>query len=771
MSRLRSTIDSVTKAVGGTDIISRFSRFKPGGAAVDGAHTEKALLKAETMSSNDNASGGMQEKAGGENGALGEPEKQREQVIEKPFVASKKFSSASASSANTPALSSSSSVAKQTKQLFHPAALATNMDETYKTLSNHINSYFGPNTQGEDEENRQQQHVSEPVPQVTTLRTVDHIPVLSPVSETKGTEAPTTSLPSKKPSPAAEIPSTVTQAGESTAQSVPELSTSAKKGFTHYLSYPRPSVQAFVGSYIAPLVPKFRGDPKKVADNRDKCSADGFAERTVDKAVEKTNGEEEKDEKAKQLLLSQREKIIARVSVDNRTRALVKGLQRVTEVQLLTTRVEELGFHLLEFPETRGENLLPCLLRLRQAKDLSLQASVRETLALVGYADPVKGRGIRILAIDGGGTRYTFPCAILAFMLGIFQIPLEECEDMYRKLGSDIFKQNVIVGTVKMGWSHAFYDSEMWESILKLVFPFHCFLTVAAVSTIVNRGLPLKAFVFRNYRFMPGVRSHYLGDCKQKMWQAIRASSAAPGYFQEFVLGKDLHQDGGLLINNPTALAIHECKCLWPNTPLQCVLSLGTGRYETVGKNSTSYTSLKTKLAHVISSATDTEEVHTMLDALLPPDTYFRFNPYMSEDVPLNENRQEKLNLLKDEGGRYLEHNEAKLKKAASVLGQEKGAIQRLAEWAKLKADINCCSFFLFTIFSVYPRLPIIVPDLTETELTAACCGLSPTPSLRWCRRICLLPAGAGRQKLSGWSAAASCKPHSSFEYPFSIWT
>ncbi|MEQ2195150.1 hypothetical protein XENOCAPTIV_008174, partial [Xenoophorus captivus] len=425
-----STIDSVTKAVGGTDIISRFSRFKPGGAAVDGAHIEKALLKAETMSSNDNASGGMQEKAGGENGAVGEPEKKREQVIEKPFVASKKFSSASASSANTPALSSSSSVAKQTMQLFHPAALATNMDETYKTLSNHINSYFGPNTQGEDEENRQQQHVSEPVPQVTTLRTVDHIPVLSPVSETKGTEAPTTSLPSKKPSPAAEIPSTATQAGESTAQSVPELSTSSKKGFTHYLSYPRPSVQAFVGSYFAPLVPKFRGDPKKVADKRDKCSGDGFAERTVDKAEEKTNGEEEKDQKAKQLLLSQREKV-----GDSLQKALVKGLQRVTEVQLLTTRVEELGFHLLEFPETRG---------------VAVKAAVRETLALVGYADPVKGRGIRILAIDGGGTR--------------------------------------------------------------------------------------------NYRFMPGLRSHYLGDCKQKMWQAIRASSAAPGYFQEFVLGKDLHQ-------------------------------------------------------------------------------------------------------------------------------------------------------------------------------------------------------------------------------------
>ena len=66
-------------------------------------------------------------------------------------------------------------------------------------------------------------------------------------------------------------------------------------------------------------------------------------------------------------------------------------------------------------------------------------------------------------------------------------------------------------------------------------------------------------------------------------------------------------QDGGLLINNPTALAIHECKLLWPNTPLQCVVSLGTGRYESAGKNNQTSTSLKAKITNVISSATDTE--------------------------------------------------------------------------------------------------------------------------------------------------------------------
>ncbi|XP_053718311.1 calcium-independent phospholipase A2-gamma-like [Synchiropus splendidus] len=632
MSRIRSTLDNVTKAVGNTDFISKFSRLKPGSS--DGTSVEKVLVKAETLSCKDAAT---------------------EHHVDQPKE-----------------MSDSDLKPKPSLQLFHPSTLSTNMDDTYRTLAQHINSYFGQ-TSGE-------QHVPEP--------------------------------PEPKPS-------TASAPEPSTAPVVqPAPTSSPKKGFTQYLSYPRPSVQAFVGSYIAPLVPKFRSDTKSGTSEKHPAAS----EETPVKETEMKNEEEE----AQRRLLAQREKIIARVSVDNRTRSLVKGLQRVTDVRILTDRVEQLSVHLLEFPETRGvaskEGALPCLLRLRQASDVRLQAAVREALALIGYNDPVRGRGIRVLAIDGGGTRgllalqtlhqletltgkrvhqlFDYICgvstgAILAFMLGIFKIPLQECEQMYRKLGSDVFKQNVIVGTVKMGWSHAFYDSEIWENILKermgegrmieSARDPHC-PKVSAVSTIVNRGLPLKAFVFRNYRLMPGVRSHYPGDCQHKMWQAIRASSAAPGYFQEFVLGKDLHQDGGLLINNPTALAIHECKCLWPNTPLQCVLSLGTGRHETTSKNGTTYTSLKDKLTNVISSATDTEEVHTMLDALLPPDTYFRFNPHMSEDVPLNESRVDKLDFLMAEGQRYLERNDAKLRKAASVLGQEKGAIQRLAEWAKLKA-------------------------------------------------------------------------------------
>lgn len=102
----------------------------------------------------------------------------------------------------------------------------------------------------------------------------------------------------------------------------------------------------------------------------------------------------------------------------------------------------------------------------------------------------------------------------------------------------------------------------------------------------------------------------------------VRASTAAPAYFGDFQLEGQLHQDGGILYNNPTTVAIHEAKCLWPNERIQCVVSLGTGRTRTkpsegkdgrkiVSENFLAEASLssswKTKFLRILDSATDTE--------------------------------------------------------------------------------------------------------------------------------------------------------------------
>ncbi|XP_058047814.1 calcium-independent phospholipase A2-gamma isoform X2 [Ahaetulla prasina] len=636
MSRLKNTLESVSKAVSGThsELVSRLARLKP----------QSAILKKSV------------EADGKENSFFISSEKYREvpsDIYQEDYddnLHEKKTVSADGILASVNTIQGSLKDPSNIKNsLFHVSKFATNFGETYNFVAHHINWYFS--TVGMDQEKKESVLPPNPPKQSEETFNSSEDDILSDENRMSAVSALV---------PASQLPN---------AEKVPS-STSSKKGISSFLSYPSNSVQAFVDSYIGGLVPKLRSDTKSAVQEKTK-------EQEQEDMLKDDKEAKRAEEKEKRLNL-QREK----------------------------------------------ENVIPCLLKLRQTKDEALQAAVREALAVVGYTDPVKGWGIRILSIDGGGTRglvalqtlrkleeltgkpihqlFDYICgvstgAILAFMLGLFHIPLDECEELYRKLGTDVFKQNVIVGTVKMGWSHAFYDSEIWEKMLKERMGSDVMFEtarnpkcpkVAAISTIVSRGTPLKAFVFRNYNHFPGVKSHYLGGCHYKLWQAIRASSAAPGYFQEYALGNDLHQDGGLLINNPTALAVHECRCLWPNVPLQCVVSLGTGRYENHGKTNVTYTSLKAKLTNVISSATDTEEVHIMLDALLPPDTYFRFNPLMNEDIPLDENRKEKLNKLRTDGIRYLERNDEKLKKAGKILSQEKNILQKLSNWMRLKADM-----------------------------------------------------------------------------------
>lgn len=697
MSRIKNTIESVSKAVSGThsELVSRIARLKShSGTSGKANKTSADANKTSTNLENDKQVTDVRTQEDCNRGPAAKKSTCAGENLEPVLVSS------SGTCQDTPEVSASTK-----NHLFHVSYFSTNFGETYNFVADHINSYFNNSVmeQGrkrnsllQDSESEERNKLDSSANTVTSEeKRVNSAGTLAPEAEIMGAEKTNTALP-----------------------------VSTKKSIADFLSYPSNSVQAFVDSYIGGLVPKLRSDTKVVSPEKSKQEEQEVSEKSDEDKVKEAKTAEERE---KHLSL-QREKIIARVSIDNRTRALVQALRRSANLKVCINRVEELTYHLLEFPESRGvaikEKLIPCLLRLRQVNDESLQAAVRETLALIGYTDPVKGWGIRVLTIDGGGTRglvalqtlrkleeltgkpvhqlFDYICgvstgAILAFMLGLFHIPLDDCEELYHKLGSDVFKQNVIVGTVKMGWNHAFYDSDIWEKMLKEKMGSNLMIEtarksrcpkVAAVSTIVNRGTPLKAFVFRNYNHFPGVKSHYMGGCQYKLWQAIRASSAAPGYFQEYVLGSDLHQDGGLLLNNPSALAVHECKCLWPNVPLQCLISLGTGRYESEVKTNVTHTSLKAKLTNVINSATDTEEVHTMLDALLPPDTYFRFNPLMNEDIPLDESRKEKLNQLQTDGIRYLERNEEKLRKAAKILTQEKSAWQRFQDWLKLKADM-----------------------------------------------------------------------------------
>lgn len=58
---------------------------------------------------------------------------------------------------------------------------------------------------------------------------------------------------------------------------------------------------------------------------------------------------------------------------------------------------------------------------------------------------------------------------------------------------------------------------------------------------------------------------------------ALRASTAAPTMFKPVVMGGEVYCDGGIVASNPSAVAIHEARTLFPDIPIEMVVSIGTG--------------------------------------------------------------------------------------------------------------------------------------------------------------------------------------------------
>ena len=111
-----------------------------------------------------------------------------------------------------------------------------------------------------------------------------------------------------------------------------------------------------------------------------------------------------------------------------------------------------------------------------------------------------------------------------------------------------------------------------------------------------------KPFRFRSYESS----WNDIDDCP--IWQACRATSAAPTFFPPMVIGNPptAYVDGGLQYNNPIRLLLDEARHIWqPTRDIGCIVSIGTGILASrdIGRT------LQPLFESLQSIATDTEKV------------------------------------------------------------------------------------------------------------------------------------------------------------------
>ena len=173
---------------------------------------------------------------------------------------------------------------------------------------------------------------------------------------------------------------------------------------------------------------------------------------------------------------------------------------------------------------------------------------------------------------------------------------MEECITEYMKLSKEAFdRDHAIFKVLPTGEKGCRFKASNLERIIKELIKEKlknekatmaeiaadnekpCRTFVVATSAAVAQGTPI---LFRSY----STKENNANKCA--IWQAARATSAAPSFFDpihiEIPAPGGWYVDGGLRHNNPSQLALDEARRIWPGVKRFCLVSIGTGRQSNV---------------------------------------------------------------------------------------------------------------------------------------------------------------------------------------------
>ncbi|KAJ7434163.1 acyl transferase/acyl hydrolase/lysophospholipase, partial [Mycena latifolia] len=227
---------------------------------------------------------------------------------------------------------------------------------------------------------------------------------------------------------------------------------------------------------------------------------------------------------------------------------------------------------------------------------------------------------------------------IIAIMLGRLRMSVEQAIECYDDLSGKVFRRSKLLGDGK-------YKATMLEKVIKSIVEERTGDSETSLLDDGTLGGKCRMFVCSmNAHSVSGRRPvlfrSYLSPktvpISCKVWEAARATSAAPTFFKRMLIGPDTRRepfiDGGVGQNNPTEQVLSEAQVIFPGRPVACLISIGTGQPEIIGVGKPTLFERNVipvgAIKAMVEMATDCEETAERMHKYFEnrPKTYFRFN-------------------------------------------------------------------------------------------------------------------------------------------------
>jgi len=302
-----------------------------------------------------------------------------------------------------------------------------------------------------------------------------------------------------------------------------------------------------------------------------------------------------------------------------------------------------------------------------------------------------------ILSLDGGGMRGVIPVRVLieldkclkeagcedslvqcfdlvagtstggliALALTCADQSLEDLLHTYKVAGSVVFPPSALGGAIRSITAEK-YPADGLEKLLRMWYG-KALLSQAKVKTMIMA-----------YDIACGkevsMKSWEEGDIP--VFDAARATSAAPTYYSPFRRGSKVLVDGGVIANNPSLFAYSQARRLWPDCKDFTIVSIGTAGY--VHKMESQSTSgILNWLDNIVPmySTAQKRTVDSVLE-MIPEVSYIRIEDQLREKISMDDTSYRALKLMTDHAETLCTKFRPKLEEIAKSLKENRDASQ-----------------------------------------------------------------------------------------------